>query len=89
MEQYVNEMSSVFDGIRLDNAHSTELWVGEYLINGARSIKPSLILFAELFTGDEGTDVEFTKRMGINALVREGQRNYGAGDFIKYGQIDR
>jgi len=65
-------MSSVFDGIRLDNAHSTELWVGEYLINGARSIKPSLILFAELFTGDEGTDVEFTKRMGINALVREG-----------------
>jgi len=38
----------------------------------ARSVNPSLILFAELFTGDVGTDVEFTKRMGINALVREG-----------------
>jgi glycogen debranching enzyme len=36
MESYVCSMSRVFDGIRLDNAHSTELWVGEYLMSKAR-----------------------------------------------------
>jgi glycogen debranching enzyme len=32
MAQYVRDMASVFDGIRIDNAHNTPLHVAKYMI---------------------------------------------------------
>ena len=37
MSSYVTQMASVFDGFRLDNAHSTPIHVAQYLLNVARS----------------------------------------------------
>lgn len=36
MEKYVSQMASVFDGFRLDNAHSTPINVCQYLLEQAR-----------------------------------------------------
>ena len=66
-------MSLIFDGFRLDNAHSTELVIGEYLMRKARQVKNSLIVFAELFTGDSYIDKVYSSRLGLNCLVRETQ----------------
>jgi len=33
MATYIKSMASIFDGIRLDNAHNTPLHVARYLIN--------------------------------------------------------
>lgn len=37
MSLYVSEMARVFDGFRLDNAHSTPIHVCQYLLNIARN----------------------------------------------------
>lgn len=42
-------MASVFHGIRLDNAHSTDYKVLKFLIKKARKVNPNLIVFAECF----------------------------------------
>ena len=77
-------MSEMFDGLRLDNAHSTELWVGEYMMRKGRKVNSNLIVFAELFTGDASIDAVYSKRLGLNGLVRESQQHYNAGYFVKY-----
>lgn len=78
-------MSQIFDGIRLDNAHSTDLLVGEYMLKKARQMNPNLIVFAELFTGDAQIDAEYSRKLGINCLVRESQVNWSCSDYIKFG----
>jgi len=75
MKKYVQEMAKVFHGFRLDNAHSTPLVVGEYLMRCARNVNKNLLVFAELFTGDGEKDALFSKRLGLNALVRELKHN--------------
>jgi glycogen debranching enzyme len=60
MKRYVMKMAEIFDGLRLDNTHSTELWVGEYMMRKARKVKNNLIIFAELFTGDPTIDIIYT-----------------------------
>ena len=37
MSDYVSQMASLFDGFRLDNAHSTPIHVCQYLLQVARS----------------------------------------------------
>ena len=71
MEQYVSFLASVFQGIRIDNCHSTPLHVLEYYLTIARSINPNLYVFAELFTNDHVVDAMFARRTGLNALIRE------------------
>eukprot|EP01017_Pseudomicrothorax_dubius_P008260 TRINITY_DN12701_c0_g1_i2.p1 TRINITY_DN12701_c0_g1~~TRINITY_DN12701_c0_g1_i2.p1 ORF type:complete len:205 (-),score=31.21 TRINITY_DN12701_c0_g1_i2:60-674(-) len=71
MTKYVQEMAGIFHGFRIDNAHSTPLHVGDYLLQKAREVNPNLLVFSELFSGSQEADATFVKRLGLNALVRE------------------
>ena len=56
MRKYIREMSKIFHGFRLDNAHNTPLHVGEYFMRKARNINKNIIVFAELFTKDKAKE---------------------------------
>jgi len=71
MTKYVKSMADIFHGFRIDNAHSTPLHVGEYMLRKARNMNKKLIVFAELFTHSQTLDALFVKKMGLNALIRE------------------
>ena len=77
MSQYVSTMASLFDGFRLDNAHSTPIHVCQYLLQVARSCNPNLFVMAELFTPSAEHDTLYTKLLNINGLVRELQNREG------------
>ena len=70
MTKYVQSMAKMFNGFRLDNAHSTPIFVAEYLAQKAREVNPDLIIMAELFTSKE-KEIYFVNRIGINLLIRE------------------
>lgn len=55
--------------------------VGEYMMRKARKSNPNILVFAELFTGSPLIDSIFTKRMGINCLVRETNRCIDSGNL--------
>lgn len=71
MSQYVCEMAIIFDGFRLDNAHSTPIHVANYMLQVARSVNSNLFIMAELFTSNADIDAMFVRRLNINGLVRE------------------
>ena len=70
MTKYVQQMAKMFNGFRLDNAHSTPIFLAEYLAQKAREVNPNLIIMAELFTKKE-KEINFVNRIGINLLIRE------------------
>lgn len=71
MSKYVSSMAKIFDGFRLDNAHSTPIHVCEYLLQVARTHRQNLFVMAELFTPAAELDALFSGRLNINGLIRE------------------
>lgn len=81
MIKYVETTAQIFDGVRIDNCHSTPLHVAEYLLDAGRRVNPNLYVVAELFTNSKEKDLEFVRRVGINALIREAFSAYDPHDL--------
>ena len=80
MSKYVSMMASIFDGFRLDNAHSTPIHVCQYLLQVAWNHNKDLFVMAELFTNSVIMDAQFSKKLNLNGMIRELQnRSDGQG----------
>eukprot|EP00053_Salpingoeca_punica_P015824 m.146643 g.146643 ORF g.146643 m.146643 type:complete len:1557 (-) comp16812_c0_seq2:328-4998(-) len=83
MEEYTSWVAERFDGLRIDNCHSTPLHVGSHLIDVARRVRDDIFVMAELFTGSQKQDSLFANRLGLNALIRESYGSHDTESFCK------
>eukprot|EP00912_Choanoflagellata_sp_UC4_P001655 UC4_evm1s1051 len=71
MEEYTTKAAKLFDGLRLDNCHSTPLHVSTRLTDVARAANKNIVILAELFTGSEKVDSKYANKLGISLFIRE------------------
>lgn len=83
MTRYTQLMAKYFTGFRIDNCHSTPIYLADYLLDKARAIRPNLAVFAELFTGSEEMDYVFVKRLGLSALIREAMQSWSTAELSR------
>ncbi|GAB7340594.1 hypothetical protein MBLNU457_7003t1 [Dothideomycetes sp. NU457] len=83
MAEYTRLMAKHFHGFRIDNCHSTPLHLAEYMLDQARSVRPELVIMAELFSGDEKMDYVYVERLGISCLIREAMQVWSTQEMSK------
>ena len=82
MEEYCRRVAGSFDGVRLDNCHSTPIHVLRRLIGVMRKTNPHLLVMAELFTGEAGNDVVYEATIGIDLMVREAMQIHSSSEIV-------
>lgn len=87
MATYCAITAQLFDGVRLDNCHSTPLHVGQFCLAAARKANPKLFVFAELFTGTGRCDFKFSKSLGLDALLREANQTTSPADLAEHVRL--
>ncbi len=74
MEQYTKQTAELFDGIRIDNAHTTPLHVAKHMIDVARKVRPDVYVVAELFADSDAKKRDYLSETGAHAVVLEAMR---------------
>jgi glycogen debranching enzyme len=83
MAKYTRLMAKYFQGLRIDNCHSTPIHLAEYMLDQARHVNPNIFCCAELFSGSEEMDFVFVKRLGIAALIREAMQAWSTQELSR------
>ncbi len=74
MEQYTERTAELFDGIRVDNAHTTPLHVAKHMIAVARRVRPDVYVVAELFADADSKKLAYMRETGVHAVILEAMR---------------
>ncbi|CAL5987213.1 Glycogen_debranching enzyme [Hexamita inflata] len=69
--QYVENMAKLFQGLRIDNAHSTDKEVLKHCLQRARKVNSNLLVMCEVFTSSQDTDSQFVQEVFADMKVQE------------------
>lgn len=58
------------------------------MLDSARSVRPNLVVFAELFSGDEKMDFLYCQKLGISALIREAMQVWSTAEMSKLVHVN-